>query len=596
MKKMFKMNLFKKIFLIILSGFLLVLIGFTYITFQMQRGTEESFIHDDFYDYQVVKRIQNDFGVTEENLDYATSIDKIKKLKLYTSVDNYRIGEGDYAIINRNYRDIHDSDHRNQIIASTFDKEEEYIRILDEKYSLSDFTKNQKESLFKYLKQHLNDESLENNPTSYLEYCVNNHQLTYLKWDNEIYGKMTSSTKKAIVYDFHILDYVVYTSLTDGLLVVVNTNDIETAIKQLDYYIVENGHYAIREIEVNHQTFFISTGYLGGDYESGNQSTEYKDFLNIITIGVVDHFDQYVLKECFYQNWWLYIVSLFILIIVSWCLSTIIAYPIAQIQKSTLKIAQNNFDEEVIVKSNDEIGNLAESINAMRIQLKQTIAQLNQEIEHVKELEALRKDFINQFTHEMKTPLGIINGYSELIEEAENEEEIEKYLNIINRETSRVNQLIQSMLSLSRLEAGKVELVEEEFDLEDLITEVIDEYEVLLMKKNAKITIHTIESSIYGDKKQLKIVIQNFLSNAIKHVKVNGKINIEINQGCSIFNEGDNISDNKIESIWYTFVTHDQDGSGLGLAICRSILELHGYQYGVSNQETGVQFYFKEII
>lgn len=267
---------------------------------------------------------------------------------------------------------------------------------------------------------------------------------------------------------------------------------------------------------------------------------------------------------------------------------------IKKIDQSTQQIANNNFNVKLNEKSHDELGTLSKNINIMSQQLKQTIEQLNQEIAKVKELESLRKDFVNQFTHEMKTPLGIINGYSELIEETENEEEMDKYLSIINEETTIINQLIQAMLNLSRLEAGKVELYREEFDLEDLVTEIIDEYEVLLMKKNAKIEVNVINKQSNADKKQLSTVIHNFISNAIKHVDMNGKIVLEINHGLSVYNDGEKILEKDLNSIWYTFVTHEQQGNGLGLAICKSILELHGYHYGVKNRKSGVMFYFYE--
>ena len=230
----------------------------------------------------------------------------------------------------------------------------------------------------------------------------------------------------------------------------------------------------------------------------------------------------------------------------------------------------------------------------MSSQLKNTMEQLNQEIEHVKKLEGLRKDFVNQFTHEMKTPLGIINGYSELIEEATSQEEREKYLSIIHRETERLNQLIQSMLSLSRLEAGKVELHQEEFDLENSVTEVVDEYEVLLMKKHIQVDIKVLHPMIQGDRKLLETVIHNFLSNALKHTPEQGHIYIIIDHGFSIINEGSHIDEEHLSDIWYTFVTHDHQGSGLGLAICQAILQLHDYDYGVQNVESGVEFYFSD--
>ena len=171
----------------------------------------------------------------------------------------------------------------------------------------------------------------------------------------------------------------------------------------------------------------------------------------------------------------------------------------------------------------------------------------------LKKLEGLRKDFVNQFTHEMKTPLGIINGYSELIEEATSQEEREKYLSIIHRETERLNQLIQSMLSLSRLEAGKVELHQEEFDLENSVTEIVDEYEVLLMKKHIQVDIKVLHPMIQGDRKLLETVIHNFLSNALKHTPEQGHIYITIDHGFSIINEGSHIDEEHLSDIWLYF-------------------------------------------
>ena len=266
---------------------------------------------------------------------------------------------------------------------------------------------------------------------------------------------------------------------------------------------------------------------------------------------------------------------------------------IKKIEKTTHLIADNQFDLTLKEKPRDELGDLSHSINIMSQKLKHTMEQLNQEIERVKQLESLRKEFINQFTHEMKTPLGIINGYSELLDEAQNDEEKEKYIHLINKETEKINKLIKSMLDLSRLEANKVELQLEDIDLEDIVTEIVDEYEVLLMKKEAKVNVSAFKTHIQADKELIKTVIRNFMSNAVKHVHEKGHINICIDEGVKIYNEGEHIPDENLDTIWYTFVTHDQQGSGLGLAICQSILELHDFEYGVMNKDDGVEFYFK---
>ena len=321
---------------------------------------------------------------------------------------------------------------------------------------------------------------------------------------------------------------------------------------------------------------------------------ELKDHQGYIVTYAIYYDGIHDLQQKYFDEWFgFYVLLVFIIFAISWFLAHMFTRRIKKIDIVTQQITDNHFDIQLKEKPKDELGNLSKNINHMSHQLKQTIQQLNDEIEQVKKLESLRKDFINQFTHEMKTPLGIINGYGELIEEAESDEEREKYIAIIHRETKRINQLIQSMLSLSRLEAGKVEMNIEEFDLEDSVTEIIDEYEVLFMKKNIVVKVNNIQSRIKGDKKLLETVIHIFLSNAIKHTPDNGQIEVTIDKGCAVYNSGSLIDEEDIEDIWYTFVTHDHQGSGLGLAICQSILEMHGYDYGVKNLETGVQFYFQ---
>lgn len=438
--------------------------------------------------------------------------------------------------------------------------------------------------------QNQNKNIIQNGRTNIsVEYQINeDNEITYFNGLDIQYGKKPKEYKQGYIKTYCKNDTYETITLIDKKNEYNETNFSLIQMKN----IVENetdgeitsGGYLTYQKQKDNQTYFIM------NMKIDNVPEEF----NIFVMNVVNDMDEIVLEEYYDQNLLLYIFALIISLLISLFLSYHISKPIKKLEKATLKIAQQDFDEDITIKSEDEIGNLAKSIDTMRIQLKDTINKLNQEIEHVKELESLRKDFINQFTHEMKTPLGIINGYSELIEETDNQEDIQKYLDIINRETSRVNELIQSMLNLSRLESGKVQLHKEDIDLEDIVTEIIDEYEILMMKKNIKIEIHTHQTHIHADQKQIITVIQNFMSNAMKHTYENRKIIMTIDQGLSIYNEGETIDENQLKSIWYTFVTHDQQGTGLGLAICRTILELHDFDYGVENKENGVEFYFHE--
>ena len=121
---------------------------------------------------------------------------------------------------------------------------------------------------------------------------------------------------------------------------------------------------------------------------------------------------------------------------------------IKKIDIVTQQITDNHFDIQLKEKPKDELGNLSKNINHMSHQLKQTIQQLNDEIEYVKKLEGMRKEFIANFTHEIKTPLSIINGYIELIEAGKDDDKKQQYLSAIHQEIEHINQLIMAMFCL----------------------------------------------------------------------------------------------------------------------------------------------------
>lgn len=583
MNKILKMTLFKKIFLIIFCGLFCVECFHVFLDFHT---TKQEWIGNLIYDSTVTKL---------ENLSYSRHLDDklISKFKKefkddigYISIidkDDQTIYE-QYTNISKDLRMTMDvvGDLNTLIDLSQFDND--VIQRIDQ-YIKDCFYKDKKHKFKVEIAGNI--KSTEDNDEI--------SDISYFKIDDlKIIDHSQKNMKKCIIQLYHS-DSITYSIFAeDGYPYIIDYDDIRKNSSWLSksWGIVED-YGNINNVMIS---YYIDGHSVYIFYHTMIHLSEYEG-----TLVKINHFyssqggyNQMLLESTILSKEKVYIFAFIILIMISWCLSTLIAYPISKIQLSATKIAEGEFDEEIKVKSKDEIGNLADSINAMRLQLKHTIKQLNDEIQHVKELEGLRKDFINQFTHEMKTPLGIINGYSELIEEAENDEEKQKYLDIINRETTRINELIQAMLSLSRLEAGKVELSKEKIDLEDMMTEIVDEYEVLLMKKKVKVEIEVKENYIEADKKQIITVIRNFMSNAIKHVHEEGRIKITIDQGVSVYNEGENIKKERIESLWYTFVTHDQGGSGLGLAICRSILELHGFDYGVRNMNEGVEFYFQD--
>ena len=279
---------------------------------------------------------------------------------------------------------------------------------------------------------------------------------------------------------------------------------------------------------------------------------------------------------------------------VSYILSEMLTRPIKNMMEVTTKISNNDFSYKLPIKSSDEITVLSENINMMSDKLNQTIVNLNEEIKNVKYLEGVRKEFIANFTHEIKTPIAIINGYIELIGNIKDEKKREEYLEAINKETERITKLVTSMLELTQLEAGRKELNISEVSMEELLLEIIDSYLPLIKKKNIHLHLDIDDDVFEGDLNEIEKVIRNLLTNAIIHTIDNGFIHIEFKDKCfSIENEGNAIEEKDMKQIFETYVSKSRDGTGLGLAICKAILELHHFKYGVENTETGVKFYFE---
>lgn len=319
------------------------------------------------------------------------------------------------------------------------------------------------------------------------------------------------------------------------------------------------------------------------------------------TIGYINHVNVYFnyfnksLIDQFINHIGLYILSIVFAFGVSYLLERMISRRIYIINQGIKAIDNNCFD--IVLKENtyDEFGTLSHNINLMSHKMKETIEQLSAEIEHVKKLETVRKEFIANFTHEIKTPLGIINGYIELIEETNDSIKKEQYLQAIEEECHHINELVLGMLKLSRLESGKVELKKENIDMDDIVSSTIDSFTSLLAKKRIQIIMEGESTTLFVDPFEIQIVIQNFLSNAVKSTPQFGHIYIKYqNRKVYIENEGSHLSQSQMSSIWDTYVSGDREGTGLGLAICKTILDLHEFHYGVENTEKGVQFWFGE--
>lgn len=155
------------------------------------------------------------------------------------------------------------------------------------------------------------------------------------------------------------------------------------------------------------------------------------------------------------------------------------------------------------------------------------------------------------------------------------------------------------MLDLSKLESQNISLTLEEVDMLDIVDECLDSMMYLIEKKNIHLETDLNESIVIADQFRMEMLIQNFITNAIRYTLDGKSIYIHLDaQGFEIENETEALPDDELEKIWLTFhkvadKSRSNEGTGLGLAICRTILELHHFEYGVKNTERGVLFFFK---
>lgn len=261
--------------------------------------------------------------------------------------------------------------------------------------------------------------------------------------------------------------------------------------------------------------------------------------------------------------------------------------------------------------------NFGKSINTMSYKLEETINQLQKnnmelekDIEEKSKIDEMRKQFISDVSHELKTPISLIQGYSEgLIENVNSDEESRKfYADVILDEANKMDQLVKKLLELMKLEYGEREFNDSEFDIVELINDVIRNSKVVLEEQNINVEFKNKEPIyVFADSFYIEQVIRNYFTNAIKNNKaVNGnkKIKISIkNEKQSIkvyvFNTGEKISQENLNRIWNRFYKADKSrnrkdgGTGIGLALVKAIMNQYGTDFGVSNKKDGVEFYFE---
>ena len=294
--------------------------------------------------------------------------------------------------------------------------------------------------------------------------------------------------------------------------------------------------------------------------------------------------------------------------------------PILELNNIAKRMSNLDFSKKYEVKNTkDEIDELGKSINIMSEKLEKTIKQLRssnveleRDIEEKSKIDEMRKSFISDVSHELKTPIALIQGYSEgLLENVNTDEESRKfYAEVILDESNKMDKLVKQLLELMKLEYGKREFNDKEFDIVEVENEVIRKSKVMIEEKEAEVIFENQNSiNVFADDFYIEQVLTNYLTNAIKNVMINEdnkkiiKIKNEILQGMnkvriSVFNTGKNIREEDLNRIWNRFYkvdesrNRDDGGTGIGLSFVKAVMSNYGNNYGVINKDDGVEFYF----
>lgn len=281
--------------------------------------------------------------------------------------------------------------------------------------------------------------------------------------------------------------------------------------------------------------------------------------------------------------------------------------PIYEILDISKRITNLDFSKKFQVQGDDEINILGEQINIMSDRLSQNILMLSQantalqnDLSNKERIEKMRKEFLQNASHELKTPISVIASYTEMLKDKliTEEEDREYYYNVIYEETEKMGNIVKNLLGMAQLESQSLNVTVEGFDISDLLSDVLTSFHLSFEKNEVKLT-KSIEPNlvVHADKFLIERVMTNYLTNAIEHMDEKREVKI------SLYSENDTVyfgvynSTQKIldsEKIWTSFYKSDiSSGNGLGLSIVKAIMQAHKKEYGFSHKDDGVEFYIK---
>ena len=303
-------------------------------------------------------------------------------------------------------------------------------------------------------------------------------------------------------------------------------------------------------------------------------------------------------------------------------LSRRITEPLRQLTDISVRMKELDFSAKYDGKNHTELDILGSNMNELSQKLEETISalrtannDLQRDLDRRNRQEEMRQEFLSNVTHELKTPIALIRGYAEGLQDgiADDPESRSFYLDTIVEESDKMNVIVQKVLQLNQLEFGDNSVAMERFDIVDMIRNYLDSASILARQENIKLQFDR-RSPLYvwGDPFMIQEVFQNYYSNALHHVEPRSQsgsepekvidIRCDVTDGkarITVFNTGRPIPEESLPHIWEKFYKVDKartrayGGSGVGLSIVKAIMQLHHQAYGAENYDNGVAFWFE---
>ena len=295
-------------------------------------------------------------------------------------------------------------------------------------------------------------------------------------------------------------------------------------------------------------------------------------------------------------------------------LTNSVTKPIYQLSEISKRMSRLDFSARYTGNKHDEVGELGNNMNEMASQLERTILQLQlanrqlkQDIEEKEQVDEMRKEFISNVSHELKTPIALIQGYAEGLKELEPDEteSMNYYTDVILDEAVKMDRMVKKLMTLNQLEFGNEGIEAAPFDIMEMIRSEAEALKPMLKEHEAELAVEGPEQlMLYGDAFKIEEVLSNYLSNALNHLEAPNRIRVFVEEMAdfariSVFNTGEAIPEDSLSKVFIKFYKVDKartrayGGSGIGLSIVKAIMDAHRKECGVYNTEGGVVFWFE---